>query len=83
MKQVSGIGVESITAPAFIPGIDFSDHLNYWKNGYSAVMITDTAFYRNPNYHKKTDTIETLDFEKMAEVIRGVYWAILNLSGSK
>lgn len=78
MQNNSSINVCSINAPAFIPGIDFSDHLNYWKYGYTAVMITDTSFYRNANYHEKTDTLETLDIDKMAEVIKGVFYAIVN-----
>jgi len=78
MSQASGIHVDSIIAPPFLPGIDFSDHLNYWKCGYHAVMITDSAFYRNPNYHQPGDTMDTLDFHAMAEVIKGVYWAIIN-----
>lgn len=79
MKRGSAIDVRSINAPASIPGIDFSDHLNYWKYGYDAVMFTDTSFYRNKNYHEKSDTIETLDFEKMAEVVKGAYNAIVSL----
>ncbi len=73
MIEVSKIDVRSINFPNIIPGIDFSDHRNYWKFGYKAVMITDTAFYRNPNYHKESDTIDTLDFNKMSEVIKGVF----------
>jgi hypothetical protein len=42
-------------------------------------MVTDTAFYRNPHYHRVTDTIDTLDFERMAQVVRGVAWAVLQL----
>ena len=76
---LSDLPVESLKAPAILPGVDFSDHLNYWKFGYSAVMITDTAFYRNPHYHEPSDGIETLDFTKMAEVVKGLYWALLNL----
>lgn len=53
-------------------GIDFSDHLNYWKFDISALMITDTAFFRNKNYHEQTDTMETLDIKRMANVIDGV-----------
>ena len=74
----ASIDVETLKAPSFLKGMDFSDHRNYWKFGYDAVMVTDTAFYRNPNYHKKTDTIETLSFDKMKEVVKGVCWAILN-----
>jgi hypothetical protein len=46
-----------------------SNHYNYWQAGYPAIMITDTSFLRNPNYHQATDTIDTLDFERMAAVI--------------
>jgi hypothetical protein len=79
MLAVSQIGVESLTAPASVPGVDFSDHLNYWCYNYPAVMITNTAFFRNPNYHLSSDTIDTLDFKKMAEVVKGVYWAVVHL----
>ncbi|MBI3562248.1 MAG: M28 family peptidase [Gammaproteobacteria bacterium] len=68
--------IYSINAPSFIPGVDFSDHLNYWQRGFPAVMLTDTAFYRNKNYHTAADTPEKLDYERMAEVIRGVYYLI-------
>lgn len=79
MQDHSAIEVFQITAPSFITGVDFSDHLNYWEKGYKAIMITDTAFYRNKNYHKKTDTINTLDFKRMAEVVNGTYSALVNI----
>jgi len=79
MSQASGIHVDSINAPSLLPGIDLSDHKNYWKFGYDAVMVTDSAFYRNPHYHMPTDTIGTLNFDFMAEVVKGVYWAVVNL----
>lgn len=78
MKETS-VKVKTLKAPSFVTGIDFSDHRNYWTFGYNAVMITDTSFYRNPNYHKKTDTIDTLDFNKMHEVVKGICWSILNM----
>ncbi|GAA4311483.1 M28 family peptidase [Nibribacter koreensis] len=70
---------KKFTGPPALPGIDFSDHLNYWKLGYSALMLTDTSFYRNKNYHEPTDTLETLDLTKMAKVIDGVYGTLLQL----
>jgi hypothetical protein len=79
MQAGSHIDVQSLTAPASVPGVDFSDHLNYWRYNYPAVMITNTAFFRNPHYHLESDTIETLDFDKMAEVVKGVYWAVVHL----
>lgn len=57
-----------------------SDHRSYWQWGYPAIMINDTSFLRNPNYHEKTDTIDTLNFEKMAEVVNGVTGGIISLS---
>lgn len=64
--------VYSINAPSFVPGIDFSDHLNYWPRDIPAVMITDTAFFRNTEYHLKGDTADRLDYERMALVVDGV-----------
>lgn len=59
--------------------MNFSDHRNYWKFGYDAVMTTDTAFFRNANYHQISDHMDTLDFLKMKEVTKGVCWLLLNL----
>lgn len=66
----------TLAAPSFVTGIDFSDHLNYWPYGWPAIMVTDTAFMRNKNYHEDTDTPDTLDYSKIVDVIRGVYGAI-------
>lgn len=68
----------SLAAPSFVTGVDFSDHLNYWKQGWPAVMITDTAFMRNHNYHELGDTPDTLDYVKIVEVVRGVHRAVTN-----
>ncbi len=58
-----------------------SDHINYWQFGYQAVMITDTAIIRNGhNYHQITDTIDTLSFEKMSEVVNSTYIAVVNMT---
>jgi len=79
-KNSKTVKTEEFNAPKALPGIDFSDHLNYWNFGYSAMMITDTSFYRNKNYHKKTDKMETLDIRRMAKVIDGIYLALLKLT---
>ena len=55
-----------------IPQIRLSDHASFWDAGYKAVMVTDTAFFRNPNYHAGTDTMESLDLEFMAEVVESL-----------
>lgn len=80
MRSASPLPVHSINAPRWIPGVDFSDHVNYWDAGYDAVMITDTAFYRNPYYHSALDRPETLDYRRMAMVVQGVYAAVLSLA---
>jgi hypothetical protein len=76
MKNEGTIKTKSFRGPSFLPGIDFSDHQNYWKYGYSAVMITNTAFYRNKNYHEQTDKMETLDLKRMALVIDEIYLSV-------
>ncbi len=78
-KKRRNIPSKKISGPTVLQGIDFSDHLNYWKFGYSSLMITDTAFYRNKNYHKSTDTIDTLNPEKMAKVIDNTLESIISL----
>ena len=82
MIASSSLPVYSINAPRFVPGVDFSDHLSYWKAGYDAVMITDTAFYRNHNYHTPNDTADKLDYRRMAMVVAGVYGAVIDLSNN-
>ncbi|QXZ09352.1 M28 family peptidase [Comamonas sp. Y33R10-2] len=62
--------VHSLNSPRFVHGVDFSDHLNYWRLGYPAIMVTDTSFMRNPHYHQRTDTWERLDYTRMAQVVR-------------
>ena len=49
-----------------------SDNLNYWKFDIPALMINDTSFLRNPHYHEITDDIETINFEKMSEVVNSI-----------
>lgn len=76
LKRTS-LPVRTLKAPSWVTGVDFSDHRNFWHFGYDAIMITDTAFYRNKNYHLATDTMEKLDFAKMAEVVKGVCWVLV------
>ncbi len=73
MAGATNLPVRSMNGLAKIPGVDFSDHLNYWEEGIKALMITDTAFYRNDNYHQAGDTYDTLDYARMAKVVQGVY----------
>jgi len=74
------IDSHDIVLPDMFAGITTSDHLNYWKMGFNAVMITDTAYFRNPNYHTENDTIETINFEKMQYVVDMIVLGICSLT---
>ena len=82
MRGATALPVYSFNAPpALVPGIDFSDHLNYWLSSYPAVMVTDTSFMRSRSHHTRHDTPEKLDYERLAMVVEGVYGAILDWAG--
>lgn len=72
-KSVSDFPVESLNASPLIPGVSFSDHYSFWKMGYRAFMVTDTAFFRNPYYHARGDTFDTLDYQKFAKLVNALY----------
>lgn len=69
--------------PTPINQITASDHLNFWKFGYKAIMVTDTAHFRNPNYHTANDTLETLDVNKMQCVVNLVVESIKEMTKNK
>jgi Zn-dependent M28 family amino/carboxypeptidase len=73
MAGATDLPVYSLNAPAIVQGVDFSDHRSYWAEGFPAMMVTDTAFMRNPNYHRAGDTPEKLDYRRMAKVVQAVY----------
>ena len=73
MANYGGIEIQRVSLPSkFLPIIESSDHWAFWNNGFPAVMLTDTAYLRNPNYHKSSDKPDTLDYTKIAEVVCGV-----------
>ena len=63
-----------------LPETRLSDHASFWDAGLPALMVTDTAFFRNPNYHLPSDTIENLDFTFMARLVKSLEAALLALS---
>jgi Zn-dependent M28 family amino/carboxypeptidase len=79
MKEVEGLPVEFLAVPGrgeALPPVRLSDHSSFWDHGYPALMVTDTAFLRNPHYHQSSDTPETLDYAFLAKVTAGVYLAV-------
>ena len=79
MTKQKLLPTKSFIGPEKLGGVDFSDHRNYWEFGYNAVMITNTSFYRNPNYHQTSDQMETLDLNRMCKVIDEVCNCVINL----
>jgi Peptidase family M28 len=71
---------EGVAAPAALPGITASDHWSFRLHGFPAIMITDTAYNRNPHYHRASDTPDTLDYDRMARVALGLAAMLRELS---
>ncbi len=71
---------EGVAAPAFIPGVDWSDHWSFWKEGYPALMVTDTAPYRYPYYHTAQDTPDKVDYARLARVVTGLHRMLRELA---
>jgi hypothetical protein len=82
MHRLGIVPASVLVAPRQFGGIDRSDHIVFWRHGFKALMITDTAFFRNENYHKETDTIDTLNFEVMDDVVASIFAALVEIGGS-
>lgn len=76
MQEGTDLPVEFFNGPERLPGVDFSDHRNYWAFGFPAVMVTNTAFMRNQEYHADGDTADRLDYKRMAKVVDGVFMVL-------
>ena len=81
-RACSDFPAESLAAPALVPGVSRSDQLSFWREGYPAVMVTDTAFYRNPHYHSASDTPDRLRYPEMARVVEGLAATVAALAGA-
>ncbi|HNT96786.1 MAG TPA: M28 family peptidase [Elusimicrobiales bacterium] len=82
-RRGTSLPLVAVTLPAFVPGVDFSDHRNFWAKDIPAVMYSDTAFYRNDNYHKDSDLPGTLDYARMAAAADGLEAALRTLPPPK
>jgi hypothetical protein len=71
--SASDFPVQSIAAPSFVPGIFWSDHMAFWRHGFKAFMITDTAPYRYPYYHTSEDKPDKIDYASFAKVTNGLF----------
>ncbi len=77
----SAFPCESLVSPGIVPGVSWSDHLSFWRAGYPALMVTDTAFYRYPLYHTPLDAADCLQYEPMTRVVEGLAKALATLAG--
>lgn len=74
---------EAVAAPGWMTGIGWSDHWAFWKEGYPALMVTDTALFRYAEYHTSADTHEVVDVERTARVVHGLAAVIRDLAGER
>ncbi len=77
---VTDFPIESIATLAIVPGVSWSDHLAFWRHGYKAFMVTDTAFYRYPYYHTAQDTPDRLNYVPFAEMTNGLFLMLSRLA---
>lgn len=79
-RQNAQFPSEGAALPGWLPGIGWSDHWAFWQVGYPALMVTDTATFRSPNYHLDSDTPDKLDYDRFARVVEGVARVIEKLA---
>jgi peptidase M28-like protein len=79
-RRAASFPSEGVAAPESIPGINWSDQWAYWKFGWPAVMVTDTAPFRYPHYHTLRDTPDKLDYERLARVVKGLEEVLRDLA---
>lgn len=82
-RETTKFPAHGCALPSFIEGIGWSDHWSFWEMEYPALMVTDTATFRYPHYHLKTDTPDKLDYERTARVVAGLERVIADLAGVK
>ena len=79
-RENAAISSEGAALPGFIPGVYWSDHWSFWKHGYPAFLVTDTLLFRDPAYHRPSDTPDRLDYDRMAQLTTGLADVVKRLS---
>jgi Zn-dependent M28 family amino/carboxypeptidase len=82
-REVGSIPSEGVALPDHTVGVDFSDHASFWLHGWPGLMVTDTALFRYPHYHRPTDVPGNVDAGALARVVVGVERAVRALAGAK
>ncbi len=83
LNEMALIKTKAMIPPTPVYGNDLSDHSSFWKHNYPAIMITDTAFYRNPHYHETSDTIDTLNFRYFTRLVYSLAYLVQQLDIEK
>jgi Zn-dependent M28 family amino/carboxypeptidase len=81
-REKAAFPSEGAALPARIPGVGWSDQWSFWEQGYPAIMVTDTAPFRYPHYHRASDTAEKVDFERLARVVEGLCSTVARLAAA-
>ena len=79
-RRHATIPSEGAALPAALPGVGWSDHWSFWQFGYAAVMVTDTAVFRDPNYHEQSDVIANINFDRLARVVSALQRTVEELA---
>ena len=78
-RRGAAIPSEGAALPGAVPGVGWSDQWSFWQYGYPGIMVTDTAPFRYPHYHKASDTPDKLDYDSMTRVVAGMQSVITRL----
>lgn len=79
-RSGSDFPLQTIATFRFVPGVSWSDHQSFWRQGYRAMMITDTAPYRYPYYHAVADTPDKLAYPEFSRVTLGLCAAFKDIA---
>ncbi len=82
-RSASSLPAEGAALPASLPGVGWSDQWSFWQEGYPALMVTDTAPFRYPEYHASDDLPDKMDFKRLASGVEGLTRVILPLLDEK
>lgn len=83
LRETGLLPVEKGAFPEMLPGVGWSDHWAFWQEGFPAVMLTDTAPYRNPHYHRATDRADTIDFGRFGKAVDAIEALVAALANER
>jgi hypothetical protein len=79
-RSTTAFPSEGAALPSYVPGVSWSDQWSFWEHDYPGVMLTDTAPFRDPHYHRASDRPSHIDFERLARVTSGIERVLRDLA---